>query len=74
MDIIDAMNNVIENRTVETSFARFDLAKTTDGIFESHCGYDRGCFYTEPAQLMYPVGTSLDRVAQDLIDMYGAKE
>lgn len=64
-------NVVVEEMTVETKFARFDLAKTTDGIFESHCGYGRGCFYTEPAQMMYPLDTPLDRVAQDLIDMYG---
>ena len=60
--------------TVKTRFATFEITKTTDGIFESHCGYGRGCFYTEPAQLMYSDDTSLDRVAKDLIDMYGAKE
>ena len=64
-------NAVLDEMTVETQFARFDLAKTTDGIFESHCGYGRGCFSTEPTRLMYPDDTSLDRVAQDLIDMYG---
>lgn len=65
---------MIDNMIVRTNFAVFDLVKTTDGIFESHCGYGRGCFYTEPTQLMYSDDTSLDRVAKDLIDMYGAKE
>lgn len=69
------MNNANKSTmTVETNFARFDLVKTTDGIFESHCGYGRGCFYTEPTVMAYPVDTPLDRVAQDLIDMYGQKK
>lgn len=67
-------NVVVDKMTVETNFARFDLVKTTDGIFESHCGYSRGCFYTEPTQLMYSVDTSLNKVAQDLIEVYGQKE
>lgn len=67
-------NVVVDKMTVETNFARFDLVKTTDGIFEFHCGYDMGCFYTEPVEMMYPTDTSLNKVAQDLIDMYGQKE
>ena len=64
----------VNSVTVVTRFATFDIEKTTDGIFESHCRYGKGCFYTEPAEMMYPLDTPLDRVAQDLIDMYGRKQ
>lgn len=65
--------NNTNNMTVETKFATFEIAKTTNGIFESHCGYEKGCFYTEPAEMMYPLDTPLDKVTQDLISMYGQK-
>lgn len=57
----------------KTDFALFNIWIEEDGrIMESHCGYSKGCFFTEPERIGFVEDSpSLEIIKNEYINFYG---
>ena len=63
---------IIESINFDTNWANFTIFKTSEAIYEVHCGYSKGCFETEPEELIFPQDTPLEAIKSNFIQFYGA--
>lgn len=62
---------IIEQINFDTQWVNFTIIRTSKALYEIHCGYGKGCFETEPEELIYPQNTPLEQIKLEFIQFYG---
>ena len=55
----------------KTNWAEFIIFEDGHRLWEIHCGYSRGCVWTDPEEISYEEGENLEQIKNKYIEFYG---